>query len=654
MGGKNRQMKNKAARSPPRRAWVAPLALAAIVFAAWSNSFHGPFILDDMPAITENSTIRNLSDWRATLSPPGQGQTVSGRPVVNLTLAVNWAIGGPSVFGYHIANLLIHLFAALTLFGAACRVFRLPTLRARFGEDARWIAFTLALLWGVHPLQTESVTYIVQRAESLAGLFYLLTLHAFLRAADAGGLPARRRWLAASVAACALGMASKEVMVSAPLVILLADRTLVAGSWRAAWRARRGHYLALAATWGLLIWLVAATGTRGNTAGYGLGISTWEYLLTQCRAIVHYLRLVVWPSPLVLDYGFLAEPSALAVAPQALLLAVLLAVAAAAVWKGWAAGVPAAAFFLLLAPSSSVVPVATQTMAEHRMYLPLAAALALAVGALYARGGRAALTAGLAAAVACAGVTHRRNRDYATDLAIWQDTARKAPDNARAHQELGGALLRAGRLAEALAAYETALRLKPDYPKGRNNYASALCEAGRWAEAAAQYERAVRQLPDMPEPIYGYGNALMQLGRLDGAIASYERAIQLAPNFYPAHNNLANIFAGQGRNAEALAHYDAAIASQPAFPDGYVNSANLLARLNRFDEAIARYERGLRLNPGNLDARANLGTLYIATGQRAEGLRELRAVLRMAPDHPVARQNLENALNSTTTPSIVF
>lgn len=654
MGKKTELKKRMAAESSPRPAWIPALLLAAALCAAWSNSFQGPFILDDMPAITENATVQNLSDWRSVLAPPRDGQTVSGRPMVNLTLAINWAIGGDSVRGYHIANLLIHILAAWALFGIARRTFQLPVFKDRWGTHAQGLAFAIALVWGAHPLQTESVTYIVQRAESLAGLFYLLTLYTFLRAVEPGGNSAHGRWLGVSVAACLLGMASKEVIVSAPLFILLFDRTLVAGSWREAWRVRKGYYLALAATWALLIWCVVITGTRGNTAGYGLGISTWDYLLTQCRAIVHYLRLVFWPSPLVLDYGFLAEPSALAVAPQALLLLALLAGTAVAVRKGWAIGVPLAAFFLLLAPSSSIVPVATQTMAEHRMYLPLAAVLSVVIGAIHARLGRVTMVAAIVVAAACGWGTHQRNKDYSSDVAIWQDTARKAPGNARAHQELGSAFLRAGRLDDAIASFETALKLKPDYPKGRNNYASALSEVGRWEEAAVHYERAARELPTMAEPIYGYGNALTHLGRVQEAIACYERALQIAPNFYRAHNNLANILAEQGRNGDALAHYDAAVQSFPAFSEGYFNAAHLLARLNRPEEAIARYQRGLQINPHHVDARANLGTLYLATGRREEGIRELREVLRIAPDHPVARQNLDIALGTPQPPAIRF
>lgn len=653
MGRRARQKAEAAAARPPRRwIWMAAAALAGAITLAWSNSFSGPFILDDMPAITENRTVQNLSDWRSVLSPPREGQTVSGRPMVNLTLAINWAIGGASVRGYHLFNLLIHILATLALWGLLRRALLLPSLRDRFGKDASWIAFALALAWGVHPLQTESVTYIVQRAESLAGLFYLLATYTFLRAAADSGASSRNRWMAASVVACALGMASKEVMISAPLFILLFDRTLISGSWREAWKSRKGYYGALAATGGVLAWLVAETGTRGLTAGFGLGISTWSYLLTQCRAIVHYLRLVFWPSPLVLDYGFLTEPSVLAVLPQALLLVSLLAFAAVAVWKRSPMGVPAAAFFLLLAPSSSIVPVATQTMAEHRMYLPLAAVLMVVVGGIHARVGRAAVAATLAASVVLAGVTHRRNQDYSSELAIWQDTAHKAPGNARAYQEWGNALLHVGRTAESIAAHRRALALKPDYPKAEHNLASALCEAGRWEEAIPPYEIAIRKLPDLAEPSYGLGNVMAQLGRFPEAVACYQRALQIAPDFYRAHNNLGNVLSTLGRNGEALAHYDAAVKCNPTFAGGHVNAANLLARMERYPEAIARYEAGLRLDPNLPDARCDLGVLYLTVGRRADGIRALRETLRLAPDHAIAKKNLAAALEGETTPTI--
>ena len=219
------------------------------------------------------------------LCPPSHGETVSGRPVLNLSLALNYAVSGCDVRGYHVTNLAIHLAAALLLFGIVRRT--LPRFRGCGGGQqlarlqlATPLALAIALLWAVHPLQTESVTYIVQRAESLMGLFYLLTLYCFLRGA---GSARAIFWYAGSVLACLLGMATKEVMVSAPLVVLLYDRTFLAGSFREAWRRRWAYYLALAATWLLLAWLVAQTGLLprfygercGQYRSGSLGGPTW-------------------------------------------------------------------------------------------------------------------------------------------------------------------------------------------------------------------------------------------------------------------------------------------------------------------------------------------------------------------------------------------
>lgn len=223
---------------------------------------------------------------------------MAGRPVVNLSLALNYAVSGYAVGSYYVFILGVHLAAAFTLCGLVRRTLLLPTLRLRFGAAALPLAFFVAALWMLHPQQTESVTYIVQRAESLVGFFYLLTLCCALRFAESGGA---MRWGVIATACCALGMATKEVMVSAPLLVLRYDRSFLGGSWRAAWEARGRLWLALAATWLLLAFLMLSTVGCGGTAGLGAGISSWHYLLTQCRAIVTCLGLAVWPHPLVFD-----------------------------------------------------------------------------------------------------------------------------------------------------------------------------------------------------------------------------------------------------------------------------------------------------------------------------------------------------------------
>ncbi len=628
--------------APPahsRRAGIyfsaALLVVAAL--AAWANSFRGPFVLDDLPAIAENPTLQN---FRTAFSPPGDGQTVSGRPLVNFSFALNYAAHGFDVRGYHALNLAIHALAALALFGVVRRTLRSASLAARFGAEATPLAFAIAAWWLLHPLQTEAVTYISQRAESLAGLWLLLTLYAAMRGADS---PTPARWHALSWGACLAGMASKEIMYAAPVLVWLHDRTFSAGSFRAALTRRPGFYFSLATTWLLLAWLVKTTGNRGATVGFDLGITPWRYLLTQCEALTHYLRLVLWPTPLVLDYGVSTVAALSAVWLRGALLVALFGLTVVALVRRPALGFLGAWFFLLLAPSSSVLPVATQTMAEHRMYLPLATVITAGALALWSMAGWKNFAALLAIAVALGALTARRNLDYRAAIAIWQDTIAKRPENFRAFGELANALFHDQQTAAALAAYEHALRLNGNYPKAHHNYAGALASVGRLDEAAQQFEIALAQSPTLPEAYYGLGNVRREQGRKAEALACYERALQLRPTFALAHNNAANLLVEFGRTDEALAHYAAAVRAQPNFSDAEYNWGNTLAFSGHLAEALPHYENALRLAPDYAAARENYGVALTMLGRVADGIRELETAQRLAPDRESIRTNLATA-----------
>ena len=489
---------------------VGLLAVAAL--AAYRNTFSAPFVLDDADAITENATIHHLWPLVGALSPPAGGATVSGRPVLNFSLAVNYAISGEAVWSYHALNLAIHFLAACTLFGVVRRTLgrwpgkgqgargkvdpdraivdvgrhrRMPPdpELAGFGDpalqsDATFLAFAVALLWLLHPLQTEAVTYVSQRAESLAGLFCLLTLYGFIRATGITGrrplnTDGRRQesWVVPDrvlgrfvpgmvrpASACLLGMGTKEMAATAPLLVFLYDRTFVAGTFREAWRRRRWLHLSLAATWVPLALLVAGTGwNRGGTAGFDVGVAPWAYWLTQFKAVTCYVKLALWPHPLVFDVGpfWVGWRAA---APFALIVLLLGAAALVALWRRPVVGFPGAWFFVILAPTS-IVPGTNQMIVDHRMYLPLAAVVALAVTGLYAGLGRRSLVLWPVLAVALGWLTFMRNGTYGSPLALWRDTAAKVPGNVRAWYNLASVYSEQGRYAEAVAQDETALRL---------------------------------------------------------------------------------------------------------------------------------------------------------------------------------------------------
>ncbi len=628
--------------SPSRAIWLAGGGLILAAIAAYHNSFTVPFVFDDVPAIEGNPSIRQLWPLSGVLAPGlDGGLTVSGRPLVNLSLAINHALGGDTVGGYHLGNLLVHVLAGLTLFGIARRTWQQPRLAVRFGTAAFPLGLLVAVIWLLHPLQTESVTYVVQRAESLMGLCYLMTLYGFIRSTESDH---PRRWLWLSFAACLLGMAAKEVMVSAPLVVLLYDVTFVAGSFDEAWRRRWRYYLGLAGTWLLLGWLVAGTTGRGGTAGFGTTVGPWSYLLTQCQAIVHYLGLVFWPQPLVFDYGTAAVGQLAEVWPQAFLLMALAAGTLVAVARRLAWGFAGAWFFLLLAPSSSVVPVASQTMAEHRMYLPLIVPVMLTVAGLYVWLGRRSFLVCGALAAGGGGLTFLRNADYRSDLALWTDTVAKCPANGRAHNNLGKAVFAAGRPTEAVAHYQAAIRLQPAAPEPYNNLGLALAQLNRPAEAINHYQEALRRQPKYPEAHNNLGNSLLAAGRRDEAGTHYEEALRLKPGWAEAHSNLANVRLEQGRTAEAIQHGEEAVRLEPGYAAGHYNLGNALVPAGRLPLALTHYEAALRLRPDYADVANNLGNVLVELGRLPEAISRYEQALQLKPDYADPRRNLAAVL----------
>jgi len=578
------------------------LALAAL--AAYHNSFSGPFLFDDVPAIPGNETIRHLGRFWAVLSPPPGGLTVSGRPVLNFSFAMNYALGGDAVGGYHAANLLIHILAGLALFGIVRRT--LGRLGQGLAASATGLGFAVALIWTVHPLQTESVTYIVQRAESLMGLFYLLTLYCFIRYADEPAGHSLWGWL--SFGACLLGMATKEVMVSAPVIVFLYDRTFISGSFGAAWRRRRAFYAGLAGTWLVLVGAVASASDRGGSAGFGTVIPWGLYVLTQLSAIVHYLRLSAWPHPLVFDYSGELARSPLEVVPAA--VAVILLIAGTVVcfpsrnFERRAAGFAGIFFFAILAPTL-LVPVATEIVVEHRMYLALAPVLAVVVCggyALLARVRRTPTLSGiggwgalLAVTIVFICLTARRNDDYRSELTLWRDTVAKRPNNALAHYNLGVALLHAGNSPDAKAQFEEAVRLAPDYADAFLNLGTVLQSEGKNDEAIVDYEKAVSFKPRSAEAYYHLGAALAQIGDTSDAIAQYGEALRLKPDYLEVHANLGAALVNAGRMPEGLAELEEAERLDPDSAQIHYNLGLVLRAMGREDEARIQLDQAASL-----------------------------------------------------------
>ena len=487
----------------------APWILAALIVLSYANSFRGAFLFDDFGSIVRNPALR-------TFVTAVRG---SSRPLTDATFHMNYCLGGRAA-DFHLVNLAIHLTAALLLFGLARRVLaRVPD--GRLGPaGVSGCALCVSALWALHPVQTQSVTYIVQRAESLMGLAYLLTLYAVVRAAEAG--PRAGAWPGVAIAACALGVLAKSVMVTAPLMALLLDRLFWAGTFRAALRARRGLYAGLAATWLALAAIVAVVAVHSTGIQPQLP-SLFQYGRTQAVVVLHYLRLIVWPVDLCLDYVWPMATWGEAALPAV----VVAAVCAASAWayaRRYAAGMAGLWFFIVLAPTSSFIPLGDMAF-EHRLYLPLAGPVALAVGGLawaLAPRVRASVlaAAGVAVVVAAGALTVQRNAIYHSEETMWRDVVAKRPGNLRARIDLAVALAEGGKTREAKSQFEEALSRFPAAARAR-------LDAGR-----KQYDRWL--MPDADDYHYfraqaNLGMLLQKEGQADEALRHYAAALRIVP-----------------------------------------------------------------------------------------------------------------------------
>ena len=666
--------------------WIRlfPLLVIAAGILAYHNSFFGPFIFDDTCSIVNNANIRRLWPLWTAMSTSSQTST-SGRPLVSLSLAINYAFGGLNVWGYHFLNLLVHVLAGLVLFAVVRHTLDGNRFSDRERSAAPWLAFIVSLIWTVHPLQTESVTYIIQRSESLVGLFYLLTVYCAIRGFEAVH---SNRWYGCAVIACGVGMASKEVMATAPLIVLLYDWFFKARSFKELLQHRWGFYVALASTW-LILGALVATGPRTESVGFGFeDVSPLTYALTQCEIIPHYLRLVFWPDPLVLDYAWPVQTSVLSVLPGLLFLGVLI------VFSLWGfcirspIGFLGAWLFLILSPSSSVVPIVTEVAAEHRMYLPMASVICLVVVGIY-RGmwctrsqhvllvsvGQYTCMLLVLAGIGTLGLlTVARNEVYQSEVRIWKDVVTKVPNNPRGHNNLADALRQVGQFESATFHYREAVRIQPDEVKTYNNMAINFTELGKFEEALRAYRRALEIEPNFPKAHYNLGMLLYEKGRSEQALIHfkevlrseplhfgathhvalilasrgdyelatgyYQEALEIQPDDPEVHNNLGVALAGQGKFEEAIGHYQEALRIRPNHGKTQANWGVTLSQQGKFSEAVPHYLQSLQEDPKNAETHFNLGLTLAILGNLGEAKKHFEVVIQIQPEHFRAEHQL--------------
>jgi len=642
------------------RPWMLMLIIALAGLLVYVNSLNGVFLLDDASSIAGNPTIRQLRALGDIFSTRAH-VTVQSRPILNLTLAINYAVSGTQVWSYHAINITIHIISGLLLFGITRRL--LYNISAEYSltyTEVLGMSFIIALLWTVHPLQTEAVTYIIQRAESLMGFFFLGTFYCFIRAVEKD--LESHIWLILSVIFSVLGMATKEVMVSAPLLIILLDRSYFSGSFKQALNKKSLYYIGLALTWGILILLVIKSGgNRGGTIGFGTGVPWAQYGKTQCEAIIRYIMLSAWPHPLVFEYGTFTSNELNQWLPWALALFPILTASVWALIYKPKLGFLAAWFFCILSPTS-LVPGTSQMIVEHRMYLPLAAVIAFGVITVYFYWKKLFNQKNTALnffiilccliASGYGAMTYSRNDVYKSSFRMWKETVAQKPQNALAHtmlaeeyvaqrndeealkeytiaitinpalylaqEEIALLYLRQNQDVLALDHIKEALRLFPTYPDALNSYGVLCVKHNQVNVAISYFDKAIALKSDYAEAYYNRGNAYASLVMHKQAIDSYLQALRIKPNTPSAYYNMGNSLVALNRKEEALEAYNSALRLKPNYPTAEYNIGNLLVELDRKQEALVHYQNAILLNPNYIDAVNNLGVLYYKLGRFKE------------------------------------
>ena len=633
---------------------IGTLILLAGV-ATYANSFKGVFLLDDSPWIVETppKIADNLFSYLQLFYIAGM------RNLVTISLAINYRLGHLDTWGYHAVNLFFHLGAGLALYGIVRRTLLTTKLRERFGAKSTPLAAAVAILFIVHPLQTESVTYIIQRAQSMMGFFQLLAMYCVVRGFDSNR---KTGWHLGALLCCIFGLDVKPHMIGMPLLILWYDRTFISGSLRAALTRSKVLYLGLIWVWAVNVGNLARglggfdIGGRGaNPDAAGGDMTKWEYASSQFYVVCLYIKLAFCPVGLCLDYTLPIVRGWMAIVPYAI---VMIALGLFTVWgmaRHTAWGFVGAWFFMNLGPTSSIIR-RPDLAVEHRMYVPLAAIVVVQVVGGYVLLGwiakRLALnTSSRMRGAACALgavilgsfglLTFMRNEDYRSNEAMWTDVVNKRPGNPRAHNNLGLEYLHQGKLDEAQSHFVEALKINPGYWQATYNL-GLVFEARNKTEDAIKLYTSILQVdfPALKKSLVNAYNTvgldLRKNGKLADAAIQFRNAINIDSKFWPAHFNLALILASSGSNEDSINEFKQTLELNPEYSEAqdqwaYVEVA-LAAKLESqqlWDSAVEHYTEAVRHKPDYADAVLKLAAAY---KKRSELDVQSTALLKIADD----------------------
>ena len=633
---------------------IVVFSLALLCVIIYSNTLNSPFVFDDFPNIKKNPYFRLIDPDFQGLYDAGFKSPNPTRPVANISFALNYYFGKYDVTGYHVVNIIIHLISGILVYFLALIIFKqasfVPNQKIPqfHGASIPLISFFAALIFISHPVQTQSVTYIVQRMNSMSAMFYLLSLLLYINGRLSRIKWRRRSLFCGCLVSWIMALGSKEIAGTLPFIILLYEWYFfqdLGSDWL---RKNIKYFFGLFAVLGLvvLIYLGWSPFDRVLATYANRDFTMAERVLTQFRIVVIYISLLLYPHPSRLNLLHHITTSNSLLEPITTLLSLLIIVGLIGLAIYLARRQRLISFCILwfiinLVIESSVIGL--EMIYEHRLYLPMLGFALVVSCLLFHFLSKRRLWAIVVSAVIilslCTG-TYVRNRVWHDSIMLWSDVLSKNPQSHRAHLNLGNVLMEQERLTEAVSHFSEALRIKPLYAKAHYNLGNAMERQGRLKEAISHFSEALRIKPDYTKAHYNMGNALARQGRLDEAIEHFSATLRIKPDHEKAHNNLGIALARQGRLKEAIGYFSEALQIKPDFAGAHNNLGNALKKQGRLKEAIRHFSEALRINPGYATTHYNLGDALDKQGKLKEAIRHYSEAIRLKPDYAKAHYNL--------------
>ncbi|MFC1624162.1 tetratricopeptide repeat protein [Candidatus Omnitrophota bacterium] len=624
---------------------LAIIILSCLGFLIYSNTLHSSFHFDDNPSIVENFNLRDIKDIKAIWDfwPP--------RFIGLFSFAFNYHLHGLNVFGYHLFNIIIHIISAILVFLFIKLTLSMPTIKdKKIASDPNIFAIFTALIFLAHPLQTQAVTYIVQRFTSLATLFYLASLVLYIKSrllekeTPSSGL--WRAYYSLSLITVVIAMFTKEIAITLPLVILLYEfyflrREKESINWK-----RLIPFLVTI----LIVPLVMLSAKLVNV--YEMRVSTEEitlispmqYLLTQFRVIITYLRLLFLPLNQNVDYAYPISTTLLNLPTLAslLLLAIILISAIRLFNKHRLISFSIFWFFLVLLPESSVIPI-KDVIFEHRLYLPMVGYSLFFVSLVYylfkEKRARLILIMLTLLIASYSILTYERNKVWENDFTLWDDTACKSPNKARVYNNRGNAYQNKGNLRQALLDYNKAIRIDPEYIEAYNNRGNIYQNKGEVTQAISDYNKVIEIDPHYAEAYNNRGSAFLNKGDATKALLDFNKAIEIDPRYANAYNNRGNAHQNKGDLNQATSDYNKAIEINPGHARAYNNRGNVFQNKGEFDQAISDYNKAIEINPELVSAYNNRGSAYQNKGNLRQAILDYNKAIEIDPGYTNAYYN---------------